>query len=660
MSLYPDDRIKDRLKSVSDPIGFLTNLFAHAPVGLSVWSADGQVLVRNKAFMDMFVAEPRAEHDVLEDDVLARNGMLELFQRALAGETVEVPTFWYDPRESKTTNVKDGPRVAISMTIFPLFEENGEVHYVGATYKDETRMLSATAQLRSSEERLRLAQHAAHIGTFELNLQTGVNTWTPELEALHGLEPGEFKNTQQNWEELILAEDRPAALARVNEALETFLPVEGEWRVRWPDGSLHWLVGRFQVLKDEAGRPHRLIGVNMEVTERKKEEAVRRNAESVARESEESLRITLNSIGDAVIATDTEGRVTRMNPVAEQLTGWQLREASGRKLAEVFHIRNEENREVVQSPVERVLREGVVVGLANHTVLVSRDGTERAITDSGAPIRDANGRLLGVVLVFRDQTADRQAERALQSSDARKGAILEAALDCIVSIDHTGAITEFNPAAERTFGYARADVMGKPLAEHLIPPSLRERHRKAVERYLATGVGSILGKRVELTAMRADGSEFPAELAVVRTRSEGPPTFTAYVRDLSEHKKARDALRVSEARFRHLSESGIIGIIVGDTQGNIHEANDAFLRMVGFSREEFASGKMRWADMTPPEWRPFDDAAAEVLRETGAKAWEKEYVRKDGSRIPVLVVVAILEGSVGIAFVLDLTEQKRA
>ena len=129
------------------------------------------------------------------------------------------------------------------------------------------------------------------------------------------------------------------------------------------------------------------------------------------RESEQSLATTLDSIGDAVIATDLEGRVVRMNPVAEAMTGWPMAHARGRPLPEVFRILNEETREPVESPVDRVLREGVVVGLANHTALLARDGRERPIADSGAPIRSAQGAIRGVVLVFRDQTEERLAEQ---------------------------------------------------------------------------------------------------------------------------------------------------------------------------------------------------------------------------------------------------------
>jgi two-component system cell cycle sensor histidine kinase/response regulator CckA len=514
---------------------------------------------------------------------------------------------------------------------------------------------------------------------------------------------------------------------------------------------------------------------------------VRRNeAESKLRESEENLAITLNSIGDAVIATDVSGRVTRMNPVAEQLTGWTMDRARGRKLDEVFRIVNEETGERVENPVERVLREGNVVSLASHTLLISQDGVERSIADSGAPMRDAAGAVRGVVLVFHDQTERRNAERAIQrsearfrrlsesgivgivvsdlegsireandaflailgysrddllsglvsgkaldlperertnaaartelraqgaarpsekelvrkdgsrvpvltgvvalqdgtdecvalvlelsdlkraeaalrESEARKSAVMEAALDAIVLVDHEGTITDFNPAAETTFGYARVEAIGKALVDLLIPPSFRDRHRAGFQRYLDTGVGPLLGKRVEVPALHASGTEFPAELAIVPGRVQGVPFFTGYVRDITERRRTAEALEASEARFRHLADSGIIGIIVTDTAGDIFEANDAFLRIVGYSRDELASGKVRWAELTPPEWRALDQAAVEQLLSTGvAKPWEKEYFRRDGTRVPVLVGVAVLEAPRGIAFVVDLSEQRRA
>lgn len=146
-------------------------------------------------------------------------------------------------------------------------------------------------------------------------------------------------------------------------------------------------------------------------------------------------------------------------------------------------------------------------------------------------------------LLERREAERKKAEDTLRESETRKRAILESAQDCIISIDHEGKIIEFNPAAEKTFGYTRAEVMGKSMADLIIPPSLRERHYRGLAHYFATGEGPVLGKRIEMTALRADGTEFPVELTVTRISQEGPPLFTGFVRDITERKRAEEEIR---------------------------------------------------------------------------------------------------------------------
>jgi PAS domain S-box-containing protein len=153
----------------------------------------------------------------------------------------------------------------------------------------------------------------------------------------------------------------------------------------------------------------------------------------------------------------------------------------------------------------------------------------------------------------------RREEGELKRSEARNASILSSALDCIVTIDHEGCITEFNPAAERTFGYRRDEVVGKHLADVLIPPSLREKYRRGFAHHLATGRSQLLGRRVEMTAVRADSSEIPIELAITRIPLDGPPCFTGYLRDITERKRAEEKLLRSEAflaEAQHLCRTG--------------------------------------------------------------------------------------------------------
>jgi PAS domain S-box-containing protein len=246
--------------------------------------------------------------------------------------------------------------------------------------------------------------------------------------------------------------------------------------------------------------------------------------------------------------------------------------------------------------------------------------------------------------------------------DAWKSAIFQSALDCIITIDHQGRILEFNPAAERTFGYARENVLGLELAEAIIPPSLREAHRRGLARYLATGEGPVLGQRVELTGMRADGSEFPVELTVTRVELPGEPVFMGFVRDITEREEAAQALRDSEGEYRLLFESNPHPMWVFDLETlSFLAVNDAAVHHYGYSREEFLA--MTIKDIRPAEDIPelLDDIAGAPLGIDVSGTWKHR--KKDGTVIDVEITSHPLTFAARAAkFVLahDVTARKRA
>jgi PAS domain S-box-containing protein len=237
-----------------------------------------------------------------------------------------------------------------------------------------------------------------------------------------------------------------------------------------------------------------------------------RTAHARAHAHGETLRITFRSIGDAVITTDVAGRVTSLNSVAEALTGWPMAEALGQPLETVFRIVGEDTRQPAQSPATKALRHGVVVGLANHTVLIDRNGSERPIDDSAAPIRDESGRISWCVLIFRDVTLQRRVERerAGQLETARLlASIIDSSDDAIIRKRLDGTIETWNAGAERLFGHTAEEAIGRHISL-VIPPD-----RIAEEERIITTLRA--GRRIEhfeTERLRADGSRVWVSLTI--------------------------------------------------------------------------------------------------------------------------------------------------
>jgi PAS domain S-box-containing protein len=251
---------------------------------------------------------------------------------------------------------------------------------------------------------------------------------------------------------------------------------------------------------------------------------------------QERFRVTLASIGDAVIATDVKGNVTFINPVAERLTGWTAGEAAGQPLQSVFRIINEETRAELETPVTKVLKEGIVVGLANHTVLIARDGVERPIDDSAAPIRIGQHSLDGVVLVFRD-VSDR---RASELAALRLAAIVEGSDDAIVGKNLDGIVTNWNPGAERLFGYTAQEMIGQPVLK-LLPP---ERHNEETQILARLQRGERID-HFESVRRRKDGSLVDVSITIspIRDREGVIIGASKIARDISVLRLAQDKLR---------------------------------------------------------------------------------------------------------------------
>lgn len=266
-------------------------------------------------------------------------------------------------------------------------------------------------------------------------------------------------------------------------------------------------------------------------------------------DSEKKLEVTLNSIADAVIATDAQARVTLVNHVAEQITGWAQDEAMGRPIADIFKMVNKETREPITDLVVDALLAGTVQG-SHDSLLIARNGNQCNISDACAPMRDHDGHVIGAVLVFRDVTAENLAQQALLDSNALVQTILSTVADAIITFDvRTNLIETVNTAAEKMFGYTSAELIGKRFSA--IVPELSE-DNGSLDYYNSTPEERFHGLIREVTGQRKDGQYFPMEIAVSEMRLGGQRYFTGVLRNISARKHAEATMLESENRYRNL------------------------------------------------------------------------------------------------------------
>ncbi|QDL56325.1 bifunctional diguanylate cyclase/phosphodiesterase [Rhodoferax aquaticus] len=280
------------------------------------------------------------------------------------------------------------------------FEKNLPRRIVGA-FQDISASYAQRQVVADIKNRFQLATHSGGIGVWDFNVVDGSLVWSPEMYLLYGLPITDQTGAYELWARHLHPDDRAAAETALQDALAGKAEFRNEFRIIWADQTVHYIRAAALVERDALGAAVRMVGVNWDVS-------AQRNAEAELARQNELLRVTMQSIGDSVITTDGQGRVTWLNPVAERMTGWSSAEASGRLLAQIFHIVNEETRMPTENPVDTCLKQGKIVGLANHTLLISRHGEEFGIEDSAAPIRSQTGEILGVVLVFHDVTEQRR------------------------------------------------------------------------------------------------------------------------------------------------------------------------------------------------------------------------------------------------------------
>jgi len=308
--------------------------------------------------------------------------------------------------------------------------------------------------------------------------------------------------------------------------------------------------------------------------------------------SEKWLSTTLRSIGDAVICTDIDGRVTFINPVAETLTGWKFDDANGRPLHDIFKIINQMSREPVENPIERVFREGTVVGLANHTLLLSRNGRECPIEDSGALIKDDEGAIKGAVLVFHDVTERRNAEMEIIRQRDRAKQYLNMAGSIFVAIDRDMAVTLINKKGCEILGYKESEIVGKNWFDLAIPENERDDIKVVYGKIMSGDIEPV--EYFENEVITSDGQirTIAWQNSVIRDEDGNIVQTLSSGLDITEKKSAADALEAEKERLSVTLSSIGDGVIATDTSGIVVIFNRISEGLTGWKKEEAIGQKL--------------------------------------------------------------------
>ena len=445
------------------------------------------------------------------------------------------------------------------------------------------------AQQRLREERQnQFAQLVEGLGSkyfYYTHNTVGVFTYVSEsVRELLGYAPEEFKRHFETF-----LPDTPlnqAAVAHTEGSIRGEQQSIYEIDIFHKDGSTRRIEVFERPVFDDEGQVVGVEGMSCDITDRIAEG--------------EKFAALLNSAPDGMIISDDQGKITLVNTRTEEMFGYQRDELIG----QAIEILMPENVRVYHPQLRIDFVSGHDIrsmGIGRELTAQRKDGSVFSVEISLSPLQTEDGLLISAAV--RDITERKKAEQALSDGEEYKSAILESSLDCLISMDHEGRIIEFNPAAEKVFGYKREDVIGKILSETIVPPAFREAHDNGLKHYLQTGDGPVLNQRIEITALHANGEEFPVELAISSIERGDAPIFTAFIRDITVRKQAEEALAESENRLNLAMDTSGVGLWDFNTHTGETYLSPQYFAMLDYGPQELSHGYDTWQKLLHPDDR---------------------------------------------------------
>jgi PAS domain S-box-containing protein len=561
-------------------------------------------------------------------------------------------------------------------------DDQGKLLFRTGIIRDVTEQVRAEQALRASEERFQLASRAVTGVLYEWTIGRDQVYQSEGLERVVGYRPGEEPGGSQNWwPQNIHPEDYPVIQEELQRALAgSSESIAYEYRIRHRDG--HWvhIWDHGYIVRDENGQPQRVVGLCSDISERVRAEQALRESESKHRQLAEALEVeratleaAIENLPVGIGIADAQGNTLSLNSAGLALHDFASQaEMFSRldKYIEEFELRYLDGTRMLVDdwPAAKALRGEFVKDFELQLVNKATHQTH-SVSYSALPVYNSQGKLILIVYLIQDLSERLQTLVALEGSRAQLLAILNSLAEGVIIIETQGSVIDMNQSALEMLGYNDLDQARKLLSEYedvFDVYSLEGRQLNIEEWPLSRLIsGEDFTAHEVRICWRNSGEEWFGSFngKWVKNQDGEPVVGVFTMRNITWQKKAEQALISREQRINRLFDANLIGIIMRDSSGRILEANDAYLEMMGFSREEVAAGNLNDRDITPPEYHYLDDhCSQESLAKGYSKPYEKEYICKDGTSIPVLIGYSLFaqEPAEFIGFVLDLRELKGA
>jgi PAS domain S-box-containing protein len=561
-------------------------------------------------------------------------------------------------------------------TIFPVevrfgcSEWKGQKLFLGMA-RDITERKKAEEILKESHALIKIAGEKAKLGGWNVNIGKNRVYWSDEVAAIHEMPLG-YSPQVEEVINFYAPEWRGKIKRAFTNCVRKGIIFDEEMQIISASGKRVWVNTIGEAVKDSKGKIVKVHGAFQDISERKR-------AEESLRQSEENLAITLNSIGDGVIATDLNGLVVNMNPIAEKLCGWSLIDATGKPLTEVFNIANANTLETVINPVKKVLENGKIVGLANHTVLISKNGTEYQISDSAAPIKNKDGKISGVVLVFSDVTEKYLTAQSLIDNEERLNLFFNQSLTgfFFMMIDEPVVWDEFvdkEKTLDYVFSHQRITKVNQAMLDQYLATE-EEFINRTLYDFFAHDL--IQGRRVikdlldkgslhdETSELRFNGTQMWVEgdyicLYDSKGRMKG---FFGTQHDITNRKNALNELQLSKMELEEYFENDISADYILSVDGYVLSCNNTFLKLFGLAKKP-DPGTLNLIDFYKnPEQRK--KLVTRLIKERKIENYSTDFVSVNGKEINGLLnAIGIFDENDNLikvrGYIVDITKQIKA